>query len=141
MKHLQLKDKIGKLHPIFVGPFRVTQESGQNAMKLDLPPYISVYPEVNVSPLTKCYRDQLLPKVVKLMDRVEYRVESILYHWGCSINIISLDRRFMAQNLRCGINKKILQRYKQDYILEWLHSMWCHGSCAKNIWDTRASDI
>ena len=57
MKYLQLKGKPRKLHPIFVGPFRVTQEIKRNAMKLDLQPYISIHPVYNVSLLKKYYGD------------------------------------------------------------------------------------
>ena len=57
MKHLQLKEKPGKLHPIFVGPFQVIQEIVKNAMKLDLPASTSLHPVFNVSLLKKYYRD------------------------------------------------------------------------------------
>ena len=57
MKHLQLKDKPGKLQTIFVGLFRVTLEIGRNAVKLDLPAFISIHPVFNVSLLKKYYGD------------------------------------------------------------------------------------
>ena len=63
-RHLQWKDKPRKLNPIFVGPFRVSQEIGRNAMKLDLPASILVHPVFNVSLLKKYCRDLFLPKVV-----------------------------------------------------------------------------
>ena len=83
MKHLQLKDKPGKLHPIFIGPFRVIQEIGRNAMKLDLPASISVHPVFNVLLLKKYYGDRLLPKVVQVEDDAEYEIDLILHHRGC----------------------------------------------------------
>ena len=56
-KHLQLKDKPGKLCPIFVGPFRVFQEIGRNAIKLDLLASMAINPEFNISLLKKYYGD------------------------------------------------------------------------------------
>ena len=82
MKHLQLKDKPGKLHPIFIGPFRVIQEIGSTAAKLDLPASMSVHPVFNVSLLRKYYGDRLLPKVVQVEDDAEYEIDSILHHRG-----------------------------------------------------------
>ena len=64
MKHLQIKDKPGKLHPIFIGPFQVSQEIGRNTMKLDLQASMSVHPVFTVSLLKNYYVDQLLPKAV-----------------------------------------------------------------------------
>ena len=64
INHLKLKDKLGKLDPIFVGPFQVIQEIGKDAMKLDLPASISVHPVFNISLLKKSYKDRLLPKAV-----------------------------------------------------------------------------
>ena len=81
-KHLQLKDKPGKLHPIFVGPFRVIQEIRRNAAKLDLPASMSIHPVFNVSLLRKYYGDRLLPKVVQVEDDAEYEIDSILCHQG-----------------------------------------------------------
>ena len=81
-KHLQLKDKPGKLCPIFVGPFRVLQEIGRNAAKLDLPASMSVHPVFNVSLLRKYYGDRLLPKAVQVEDDAEYEIDSILCHRG-----------------------------------------------------------
>ena len=63
-KHLQLKEKSGKLCPIVIGPFIVTQEIGKNAMKLDLPASMSVHPVFNISLLKKYYGDRFLPKAV-----------------------------------------------------------------------------
>ena len=80
MKHLWLKDKPGKLQPIFVRPFRVIQEIGKNAMKLDLPALISVHPVFNSSLLKNCYGDRLLPKVVQIEDDAKYKKDSILCH-------------------------------------------------------------
>ena len=79
-KHLQLKDKPGKLHPIFVGPFQVIQEIKRNAMKLGLPDSISVHPVFNVWLFKKYYRDRLLPKVVQVEDDAKYEINSILHH-------------------------------------------------------------
>ena len=81
-KHLQLKDKPWKLHPIFVGPFQVIREIGRNVMKLDLPASISLYPVFNVSLLKKYYRNRLLPKVVQLKDNAEYKIDSIQCRQG-----------------------------------------------------------
>ena len=80
MKHLQLKDKPGKLRPIFLGPFWVIQEIKRNAIKLDLPASMSVHPVFNVSLLKKYYGDRFLPKVVQVEDNAEYKIDSILYH-------------------------------------------------------------
>ena len=82
MKHLQLRDKLGKLQAIFVGPFQVLQEIRRNAMKLDLPDSMSVHPVFNVSLLKKYYRDRLLTKVVQVEDDADYEINSILHHWG-----------------------------------------------------------
>ena len=79
-KHLQLKDKPGKLHPIFIGLFRVIQEIRRNAVKLDLPVSMSVHPVFNVSLLRKYYGDRLLPKVVQVEDDAEYEIDSILHY-------------------------------------------------------------
>ena len=81
-KHLQLKDKPGKLRPIFIGPFRVIKEIGRNAAKLDLPASMSVHPVFNVSLLRKYYGDRLLPKAVQVKDDAEYEIDSILHHRG-----------------------------------------------------------
>ena len=80
MKHLQPKDKTGKLRPIFVEPFQVLQEIGKNAVKLDFPASISVYPLFNVSLHKKYYGDRLLPKVVQVKDDAKYKIDSILHH-------------------------------------------------------------
>ena len=82
-KHLQFKDKPGKLHPIFVGPFRVIQEIRRNAAKLDLPASMSIHPVFNVLLLRKYYGDRLLPKVVQVEDDTKYEIDSILHHRGC----------------------------------------------------------
>ena len=82
IKHLQLKDKLGKLYPVFVGPFQVTQDIGRNNMKLDLPASMSVYQIFNISLLKKYYRDRLLPKAVKVENNAAYKIDSILHHWG-----------------------------------------------------------
>ena len=82
MKHLQLKDKLGKLHLILVGPFQVGQKIRKNAMLLDLPASISIHPVFNVLLLKKHYGDRLLPKVVQVKDDPEYEIDSILYHRG-----------------------------------------------------------
>ena len=79
-KHLQLKDKPGKLSAIFEGPFLVTQEIQRNTMKLDSPASMSVYPTFNVSLLKKYFKDRLLPKAVQAEDDAEYEIDSILYH-------------------------------------------------------------
>ena len=81
-KYLQLKDKPRKLHPIFVGPFRVIQKIGRNAVKLDLLVSMSIHPVFNVSLLRKYYRDRLLPKVVQVEDDAKYEIELILHHQG-----------------------------------------------------------
>ena len=81
-KHLQLKNKPGKLCPIFVGPFRVIQEIRRNAAKLALPASMSIYPVFNISLLRKYYRDRLLPKAVQVEDDAEYEIDSILCHQG-----------------------------------------------------------
>ena len=59
MKHLQLKDKPGKLRPIFDGPFQVLQEIGRNETKLDLLVSLSMHPVFDVSLLKKYYGDML----------------------------------------------------------------------------------
>ena len=79
-KHLQLKDKTGKLRLIFVGPFRVIQEIRRNTAKLDLPASMSVHPAFNVSLLRKYYGDRLLPKEVQGEDDAKYEIDSILRH-------------------------------------------------------------
>ena len=79
-KHLQLKDKPGKLRPIFLGPFQVIEEIGRNAVKLDLPVSMSIHPVFNVLLLRKYYGDRLLPKAVQVRDDVEYTIDSILHH-------------------------------------------------------------
>ena len=79
-KHLQLKDKPGKLRPIFVVPFRVIQGIGKNAVKLDLPVSISVHQVFNVSLLRKHYRGRLLPKAVQVEDNTRYEIDLILCH-------------------------------------------------------------
>ena len=56
-KHLQLKDKPGKLRPIFVMPFISSQEIKNNAMKLDLLASMAIHPVFNVSLLEKYYGD------------------------------------------------------------------------------------
>ena len=63
-KRMQLKDKPGKLYPIFVGPFQITQEIRSNTMKLDLPAFISVHPVFNVCLLKKYCTELLLPKAI-----------------------------------------------------------------------------
>ena len=83
MKHLQLKDKPGKLCPIFVGPFRVIQEIRRNAAKLDLLASMSIHPVFNVSLLRKYYGDRLLPKAVQVEDDAEKEIDLILRHRGC----------------------------------------------------------
>ena len=51
-------------------------------MKLDLPASMSINPVFNVSLLKKYYGDRLLPKVVQVKDDAEYKIDSILLHWG-----------------------------------------------------------
>ena len=51
-------------------------------MKLDLPASMSIHPVFNISLLKKYYRDRLLPKVVQVEDDAEYKIDSILHHWG-----------------------------------------------------------
>ena len=80
MKHLQLKDKPGKLRLIFVGPFRVIQEIGRNAMKLDLPASMSKYPVFSISLLKKYYGDRLVHKAVQVEDDTEYKIDLVLHH-------------------------------------------------------------
>ena len=79
-KHLQLKDKPGKLHPIFIGSFQVIQEIGRNIMKLDLLASMSIHLVFNISLIKKYYGDRLLPKAVQVKDDAKYEIDSILYH-------------------------------------------------------------
>ena len=76
-KHLQLKDKPGKLLPFFVGPFRVIQEIRRNTIKLDILAPMSVHPVFNVPLLKKYYRDRL-PKEVQVKDDAKYKIDLIL---------------------------------------------------------------
>ena len=76
--YLELKDKPGKLRPIFEGPFQVIKEIVRNAAKLELPASMSVHPVFNISLLRKYYEDRLLPKVVQVEDEID----SILCHQG-----------------------------------------------------------
>ncbi|GKD01936.1 hypothetical protein Tco_1172210, partial [Tanacetum coccineum] len=53
--------KRGKLNPRYVGPFKVLEEVGAVAYKLELPQELSkVHNTFNVSNLNKCYTDKLL---------------------------------------------------------------------------------
>ena len=79
-KHLQLKDKPGKLWPIFVGPFQAIKEIGRNAMKLDLPASMSLHPAFNIFLPKKYYGDRHLLKVVQVKDDAKYEIDSILHH-------------------------------------------------------------
>ena len=58
-RYLKLKGVSGKLKPRFVGPFRVIQLVGDNAVKLDLPSSMGVHPVFNIS-LLKLYLGNLL---------------------------------------------------------------------------------
>ena len=42
------KGKIKKIKPICYGPFKILEKIGNNAFKLDLPPYMQIYYVVNV---------------------------------------------------------------------------------------------
>ena len=48
-ERLQGEDK--KLKPIRYGPFKIMEKIGNNAFKLDLPPYMQIYSVVNVENL------------------------------------------------------------------------------------------
>ena len=115
MKHLQLKDKPGKLCPIFIGPFWVMQEIKRNAMKLDLPASISVHPVFNVSFFKKYYKDRLLPNVVQVEDDAKYKIDLIYITKDiCIINSTSFDRRGMVLKRTCGSQKRSCDMYKSS---------------------------
>ena len=79
-KHLALKGVTGKLKPRFVGPFRVVQLVGDNAVKLELPPAMKIHPVFNIS-LVKHYQgSQLLPAPVEVEGQEEFELDSILSH-------------------------------------------------------------
>ena len=79
-KHLALKGVSGKLKPRFVGPFRVVQLVGDNAVKLDLPAAMGVHPVFNIS-LVKLYLgSQLQPAPVEVEGQEEYEIDAIMGH-------------------------------------------------------------
>jgi hypothetical protein len=45
------KGKVKSLKPIRYGPFKILEKIGNNAFKLDLPPYMQIYSVVNVENL------------------------------------------------------------------------------------------
>ena len=51
-------------------------------MKLDLPASMSMHPVFNVSLLKKYLGDRLPLKAGQVEDDVEYKIDSILCHWG-----------------------------------------------------------
>ena len=82
-KHLKLKDKPGKLCPQHVGPFKVLQMVGCNAVKLELPPGMKIHPIFNVTLLKRYHGQHLLPNPISIDGNAEYKVEQILKHYGC----------------------------------------------------------
>ena len=82
-KNLRIPTGVRKLHPRFIGPFRIVEMVGQNAARLDLPKaYSRVHPVFHVS-LLQPYRDgpgALKPPPVPTVIEGEtfYQVETIL---------------------------------------------------------------
>jgi hypothetical protein len=82
-KNLKFQKGVRKLHPKYIGPFRVVQMVGQNAAKLDLPQaYSRVHPVFHVS-LLHAYREGpgalKPPPVPEIIDGESYfRVEAVL---------------------------------------------------------------
>jgi hypothetical protein len=82
-KHLKFKSGVKKLHPKFIGPFKILKMVGQNAAKLELPPvYDRVHPVFHVS-LFKAFKPSgtfsPLPPAPEVVDGVPfYHVEKIL---------------------------------------------------------------
>ena len=54
-----LKEKLKNLKPIRYGPFKIVGKIGNNAFRLDLPPYMQMYAVVNVENL-KLYEPSLI---------------------------------------------------------------------------------
>ena len=115
MKYLRLKDKPGKLQPIFVGHFQVIQEIKRNAMKLDLPASISIHPVFNITLLKKYYRDILLPNSIQVKDDAEYKIDSFYITGDIHIiNSTSFDGRGAVQKRICGSQKWICNPCKRS---------------------------
>jgi hypothetical protein len=55
----RLKGEGKKLKPIRYGPFKIVDKIGNNAFRLDLPPYMQMYAVVNVENL-KLYEPPLI---------------------------------------------------------------------------------
>jgi hypothetical protein len=55
----RLKGEVKKLKPIRYGPFKIIDKIGNNAFRLDLPPYMQMYAIVNVENL-KLYEPPLI---------------------------------------------------------------------------------
>jgi hypothetical protein len=54
-----LKEKVKKLKPLRYGPFKILEKIGNNAFRLDLPPYMHMYVVVNVENL-RLYEPSLI---------------------------------------------------------------------------------
>ena len=82
-KNLKFQNGVRKLHPKYIGPFRILEMVGPNAARLDLPKaYARVHPVFHVS-LLHVYRDgpgalkpPPVPEVIE--GETYYKVESIL---------------------------------------------------------------
>jgi len=83
LKWQMVSRRTNKLMERFVGPYRVKGIILSNAIELDLPSSIRIYPIVNVSKIHR-YRDQVKgqkvtpPPLVEIKGEMEYEVEKIL---------------------------------------------------------------
>ena len=69
-----------KLLPKYIGPLKVIDIAGYNAVKLDMPKYLAIHPIVSTSMVKKYHsRDGTVPPVM-INNTVEWEVDSIMNH-------------------------------------------------------------
>ena len=83
-EHIGLKgDGTPKLHPKFIGPFKILKRVGELAYRLELPPTLKIHNVFHVSRLKKFYDDgrmQPPPKPVEADGKLQYQIDFIYGH-------------------------------------------------------------
>ncbi|WVZ63839.1 hypothetical protein U9M48_013437 [Paspalum notatum var. saurae] len=83
----------GKLAPRYVGPFKITEQCGPVAYRLELPPYLATVHDVfHVSQLKKCLR---VPE--EAVDTSQIQIEPDLTYEECPIKILDQKQRTMRR--------------------------------------------